>query len=56
MSYILPATHYVNIVRNSLLRNAGWEAVGGPMLALVALAFFFFAMNVLQVRKMQFKG
>lgn len=56
MSYILPATPYVNIVRNSLLRNAGWEAVHWPMLSLAALALVFFVLNMLQVRKMQFKG
>ena len=27
ISYTLPATHYVTIVRNSLLRDAGWESV-----------------------------
>jgi ABC-2 type transport system permease protein len=56
IAYILPATHYVTVVRNSLLRNAGWEAVHWPMLSLVALAILFFALNMLQVRKMQFKG
>ena len=56
IGYILPATHYVNIVRNSLLRDAGWAFVYRPMLALVALFIVFFALNMLQVRKMQFKG
>ncbi len=56
ISYVLPATPYVNIVRNSLLRDAGWGAVGGPMLLLVVLATVFFVLNVFQVRKMQFKG
>ena len=55
-SYLLPATFYVQIVRNSILRNVGWGTSLGPVLALVALAFFFFAINVLQMRKMQFKG
>lgn len=56
ISYILPATHYVNIVRNSLLRDAGWGNVLWPILALVGLALAFFAFNMLQVRRMQFKG
>ena len=56
VSYILPATHYVQVVRNSLLRDAEWDAVWGPMLALAILAIAFFALNLLQVRKMQFKG
>ena len=55
ISYTLPATHYVNIVRNSLLRDAGWATVFRPTAALAVLAVFFFALNLLQVRKMQFK-
>ena len=30
ISYILPATFYVQVVQNSLLRNAKWSAVWGP--------------------------
>lgn len=55
IAYILPATHYVKVVRNSLLRDAGWETVFGPILALAVLAIVFFALNMVQVRKMQFK-
>lgn len=55
-SYILPATFYVQIVRNSILRDVGWETSFKPMTALLALAIAFFAINVLQMRKMQFKG
>ena len=55
-SSLLPATHYVQIVRNSILRNVGWETSRGPMIALLILAISFFAINVLQMRKMQFKG
>jgi ABC-2 type transport system permease protein len=55
-SSLLPATHYVQIVRNSILRNIGWEASFRPVLALLILAFSFFALNVIQMRKMQFKG
>jgi ABC-2 type transport system permease protein len=53
--YILPATHYVQIVRNSLLRNAGWVTSFRPMAALMLLAVLFFTLNVRQMRKMQFK-
>ena len=56
LSYFLPATHYVQIVRNSILRNAGWVTSFYPMVLLVALTFAFFAVNALQMRKMQFKG
>ncbi len=56
VSYILPATHYVQVVRNSLLRDSGWASVVQPMLALAILSILFFFLNMLQVRKMQFKG
>ncbi len=56
LSYCLPATHYVQIVRNSILRNAGWGTSFAPMVLLVILAFTFFFLNVVQMRKMQFKG
>jgi ABC-2 type transport system permease protein len=56
LSYFLPATHYVQIVRNSILRNAGWNTSLYPMILLMVLTFAFFAVNVLQMRKMQFKG
>jgi ABC-2 type transport system permease protein len=56
MSSFLPATHYVQIVRNSILRNVGWKTSAGPMIALFLLATAFLVLNVLQMRKMQFKG
>jgi ABC-2 type transport system permease protein len=55
-SSLLPATHYVQIVRNSILRDVGWETSFRPLIALVILAFLFFMVNVMQMRKMQFKG
>ena len=56
MSSLLPATHYIQIVRNSILRDAGWGTSFQSMAMLLMLAFAFFALNVLQMRKMQFKG
>ena len=56
ISDFLPATHYIQIVRNSILRDVGWRTSFVPMVMLVVLAFAFFAVNVLQMRKMQFKG
>jgi ABC-2 type transport system permease protein len=56
LSGFLPATHYIQIVRNSILRDVGWQTSSRPMAALVALAVAFYAMNVLQMRRMQFKG
>jgi drug efflux transport system permease protein len=56
ISSFLPATHYIQIVRNSILRDAGWGTSFRPVIALLILAFSFFALNVIQMRKMQFKG
>jgi ABC-2 type transport system permease protein len=56
ISSFLPATHYIQIVRNSILRDAGWATSLRPTIALLILAFAFFALNVIQMRKMQFKG
>jgi ABC-2 type transport system permease protein len=56
LSSFLPATHYIQIVRNSILRDVGWRTSFMPLVLLVSLAFAFFAVNVLQMRKMQFKG
>jgi ABC-2 type transport system permease protein len=56
ISLFLPATHYIQIVRNSILRNVGWGTSFWPIMALLALAVSFFALNVIQMRKMQFKA
>jgi ABC-2 type transport system permease protein len=56
ISSFLPATHYIQIVRNSILRDAGWGTSLRPVIALLILAFSFFALNVIQMRKMQFKA
>jgi drug efflux transport system permease protein len=56
LSYFLPATHYVQIVRNSILRDVGWGTSFMPMVALLMLAMAFFALNVVQMRTMQFKA
>jgi ABC-2 type transport system permease protein len=56
LSDFLPATHYIQIVRNSILRDVGWGTSLRPLILLAALAFAFFALNVIQMRKMQFKA
>jgi ABC-2 type transport system permease protein len=56
VSDFLPATHYIQIVRNSILRDAGWATSFWPTVFLFLLAFAFFFVNVLQMRTMQFKG
>jgi ABC-2 type transport system permease protein len=56
ISYLLPATHYIQIVRNSILRDAGWGTSFRPLILLVILAFAFFVLNAIQMRKMQFSA
>jgi ABC-2 type transport system permease protein len=56
ISDFLPATHYIQVVRNSILRDAGWVTSFWPTVWLLLLAFAFFFVNVLQMRTMQFKG
>jgi ABC-2 type transport system permease protein len=56
ISYFLPATHYIQIVRNAILRNVGWGTSFIPLAMLLALTFTFFMLNVIQMRKMQFKA
>jgi ABC-2 type transport system permease protein len=56
LSYFLPATYYIQIVRNSILRDAGWSISFRPLVLLLILTFSFFILNAVQMRKMQFKG
>ncbi len=56
LSSFLPATHYIQIVRNSVLRDVGWNTSIRPVVDLAILAFTFFAVNVIHMRKMQFKA
>jgi ABC-2 type transport system permease protein len=55
-SSLLPATHYVQIVRNSILRDVGWATSFWPLVWLIVLATAFFGINVIQMRTMQFKA
>jgi len=54
LSQFLPATHYIQVVRNSILRDVGWETSFIPVVTLFGLAVAFFALNIIQMRKMQF--
>jgi ABC-2 type transport system permease protein len=56
LSEFLPATHYIQIVRNSVLRDVGWVTSFRPMVWLLGLTLLFFLANVMQMRKMQFKA
>jgi len=55
-SDFLPATHYIQIVRNSILRDVGWVTSFWPMVWLLGLTLLFFLANVLHMRSMQFKA
>ena len=55
LSSFLPATYYIQIVRNSILRDVGWGTSLPPVLALLSLALGYLILNVVQMRKMQFK-
>src|SRR5277367_6360430 len=55
-SEFLPATHYIQIVRNSILRDVGWSTSFRPMIRLAILALAFFIVNLLMMRKMQYKA
>ena len=55
-SDFLPATHYIQVVRNSILRDVGWNTSFQPLVALLILAFSFYVVNVIKMRKMQFAG
>src|SRR6185503_3652544 len=46
LSSFLPATYYIQIVRNSILRDVGWGTSLLPVLALLLLAFGYFVLNV----------
>ena len=56
ISSLLPATYYIQTVRNSILRDVGWGTSFLPVVALLLLALGYFVLNVIQMRKMQFKG
>jgi ABC-2 type transport system permease protein len=56
ISAVVPARHYIEIVRDGALRGGGWPAVGGSVLALGALAAVFFAAAWARMRRMQLEG
>jgi len=53
ISYLLPAKHYVDLVRDTMLRGGGWVSSGLSVLVLLLLAGFFFAVNWRRMRRMQ---
>jgi ABC-2 type transport system permease protein len=54
ISYILPATYYIDITRDSLLRGGGWGAIGNSVAVLALTACVLFAANLRTMHRMQF--
>jgi drug efflux transport system permease protein len=56
ISYLLPATYYIDITRDSLLRGGGWTAIGYSVLVLLLTTLVLFGVNLRRMRRMQFSG
>lgn len=54
LSLVLPARHFIEVTRNTMLRGGGWQTSAFPIVALFGLALLFFAANVRRLRRMQF--
>jgi ABC-2 type transport system permease protein len=54
ISYILPATYYIDITRDSLLRGGGWGAVGNSVAVLGLTTVVLFGLNMRKMHRMQF--
>jgi ABC-2 type transport system permease protein len=53
LSALLPARHFIEVTRDTMLRGGSWATSGPSMLALLVLAVLFFAANVRRMRRMQ---
>jgi ABC-2 type transport system permease protein len=56
ISMLIPARHYVEVVRDAMLRDGGWVSSARQLACLGGLALLFFAVNVRRMRRMQFSG
>jgi ABC-2 type transport system permease protein len=54
ISLLTPARHYVEVVRDALLRDGGWASSARQLVFLCGLALWFFLVNVGRMRRMQF--
>lgn len=55
ISRLIPATYYVDLVRDALLRDAGWGTSWLPVLVLGGLMMANYGLIVLQMRRMRFE-
>ena len=56
VAMLLPARHYIDVVRDALLRDGGWATAAFSIVALAVLTMFFFNMSFRRMRRMQFSG
>jgi ABC-2 type transport system permease protein len=54
VSLLTPARHYIEVVRDAILRDGGWSSSARQILFLIGLSVLFFAGNVRRMRRMQF--
>jgi ABC-2 type transport system permease protein len=51
ISYLLPLTYFIEIARGVLVRGAPFDALVGPLAALVVLAVLIFGLSVMRFRR-----
>ncbi len=53
VSSVIPATYYIEVVRDALVRGSGWSGVIIAPFALAVIGLFFFTVAWIKMRKMQ---
>ncbi|MEP6945907.1 MAG: ABC transporter permease [Acidobacteriota bacterium] len=56
LSQVIPATYYVEICRDALVRGGSWSGVWATPFILAAIGLFFFSISWLKMRKMQIEA
>jgi ABC-2 type transport system permease protein len=51
LSFLIPATYYIEILRGIILRGAGWPALWDEALVLLAFGVTFMVVSVLRFKK-----